>query len=478
MGQEIHTQFYQAADFQYFQQRLAIETRLLECLINQRQCSERHPVAGFEIEAWLLDQQMRPAPCNEAYLASFNNPLASAELAKFNIELNTSPLSLTGDVLSRLADGLFNTWQQADQHAQTMQLQLLMIGCLPTLQQDDFHLGNMSNMNRYRALNEQVLKIRNQQPIHLDIQGHDHLKIDHHDVMIEAAATSFQLHLQCPLSLALFYYNASILSSAPMVGLCANAPLVFGKDLWHESRIPLFEQAVRAGGFGAASQGPLWRVSFGSDYARHSIFECFAENLAHFPVLLPEHFDTEPDAFQYLRFHNGTIWRWNRPLVGFDDDGTPHIRVEHRTPSAGPTVIDSIANAAFFYGLCQNLCEELQTKTSPLSFSQTKDNFYQAARYGLDAHIIWFDGQKHRLSSLLKHELLPRAALGLKSLRIDEADIKLYLDIIRQRVSIAQNGSVWQRSFIQKYPHEFAALTRCYLDNQRCNQPVGEWTIP
>lgn len=478
MGQEIHTQFYQASDFLHFQQQLAIETRLLEQLIAQGKCSQHRPVAGFEIEAWLLDDDMRPAPCNEAYLALFNNPLASAELAKFNIELNTQPLSLAGNVLSQLERDLFHTWQQADQHAQTMQLQLLMIGCLPTLRQEDFHLGNMSNMNRYRALNEQVLKIRNQQPIHLDIQGHEHLKIDHHDVMIEAAATSFQLHLQCPLSLAVPYYNASILTSAPMAGLCANAPFVFGKDLWQESRIPLFEQAVRAGGFGGAARGPLWRVSFGSDFARHSIFECFAENLAHFPVLLPERFATEPEHFQYLRLHNGTIWRWNRPLVGFDDDGTPHIRVEHRTPSAGPTVIDSIANAAFFYGLCQNLCEKLQTQASPLSFSQAKDNFYQAARYGLDAHIVWFNGQKHRLASLLKNELLPRAALGLQSLHIDAADIKLYLDIIRQRLAVLQNGSVWQRAFMQKYPHEFVALTRCYLTNQRRNQPVGEWTIP
>jgi gamma-glutamyl:cysteine ligase YbdK (ATP-grasp superfamily) len=478
MGQEIHTQVYQAADFQYFQQQLAMETQLLERLISQGGCSEHCPVAGFEIEAWLLDEVMRPAPCNEAYLAFFNNPLASAELAKFNIEMNTPPVSLAGNALSQLNDDLGNTWQQAEQQAQAMGLQLMMIGCLPTLRQDDFHLGNMSNMNRYRALNEQTMKIRHQQPIHLDIQGHEQLKIDHHDVMIEAAATSFQLHLQCPLSLAVPYYNASILASAPMVGLCANAPLVFGKDLWQESRIPLFEQAVRAGSFGGAAQGPLWRVSFGSDFARHSIFECFAENLAHFPVLLPERFTTQPEQLQYLRLHNGTIWRWNRPLVGFDDDGTPHIRVEHRTPSAGPTVIDSIANAAFFYGLCQNLCEYLQTQANPLSFSQAKDNFYQAARYGLEARIVWFDGQKYRLSNLLKNELLPRAVLGLKSLHIDVADSHLYLDIIRQRLTRLQNGSVWQRAFMQKYPHDFVALTHCYLTNQRRNQPVGEWKLP
>lgn len=477
MGQEIHSQVYQLADFQYFQQRLAVETKLLEKLIAQGACSEHNPVAGFEIEAWLLDAAMQPAPCNAAYLSSFNNPLASAELAKFNIELNTPPVPLTGNVLNRLNKDLFGTWQQAEQHARNMQLQLLMIGTLPTLSQDDLHLGNMSEMNRYRALNEQVLKTRNK-PIHLDIVGREHLKTDHHDVMLEAAATSFQLHLQCPLSLAAHYYNASILASAPLIALCANAPFVFGKDLWHESRIPLFEQAIGAGGLGGAAQGPLWRVSFGSDFARHSIFECFTENLEHFPVLLPEYFDTAPEYFQYLRLHNGTIWRWNRPLVGFDEDGAPHIRIEQRTPSAGPTVIDAIANAAFFYGLCQNLCQELQSHGLLIPFTQAKDNFYQAARHGLDTQIVWLNAQKYALPKLLEHELLPRAALGLKSLHIDEADISLYLDIIRQRLAGLQNGSTWQRRFMQKYPNDFAAMTRCYLDNQRRNQPVGEWDIP
>ncbi len=477
MGQEVHSQIYQAADFERFQQQLAIETRLLQKLIMQKACSERSPVAGFEIEAWLLDKAMRPAPCNEAYLSSFNNPLATAELAKFNVELNVEPAFLVENVFTCLNQRLFKTWQQAEQHAENMQLHLLMIGTLPTLQQDDFHLGNMSNMNRYRALNEQALKNRNK-PIHLDIQGHEHLKIDHHDVMLEAATTSFQLHLQSPLSQATHYYNASILASAPMVALCANAPFVFGRDLWHESRVPMFEQAIGLGGLGGAAQGPLWRVSFGSDFARHSIFECFTENHEHFPVLLPEYFNTEPEAFQHLRLHNGTIWRWNRPLIGFDEDGTPHIRIEHRTPSAGPTVIDTLANAAFFYGLCQNLSEELQNSGFLLSFSQAKDNFYQAARHGLEAHTVWLHNSKQRLLSLLKNELLERAALGLESLHIVQADIDFYLEIIRQRLAHSQNGSTWQRRFMQKYPGEFVAMTRCYLANQRLNHPVGEWNIP
>jgi hypothetical protein len=259
------------------------------------------------------------------------------------------------------------------------------------------------------------------------------------------------------------------------VALSANSHFLFGKELWHESRIPLFEQAIGTGGYDGAAQGPVKRVSFGSDYARHSIIECFQENLLHFPILLPVDQDAAVDAFSHLRLHNGTIWRWNRPLVGFDEDGTPHIRVEHRSPPAGPTVLDSIANAAFYYGLARNICTEIMDKGLPLPFSQAKDNFYQAARYGLDAHIIWFDGIRHRLPQLLQSELLPRAAAGLQSLGVDKADYEDYLDIIRQRIANKQNGCRWQLQYSREHDHNLAEMTRAYLKHQNSGTPVSEW---
>lgn len=476
MGQEIHAAAYQDTDFQRFRQRLALETALLGKLIKGRGCSEAAPVAGFEIEAWLLDAQMRPAPMNQAYLQAFAHPLAGPELAKFNIELNTPPLPLIGDVFSSMHRDLQNTWQQAEQHARQQGLNLLMIGTLPTLRQSDLHLGNMSDMNRYRALNQQILQSRGK-PIVLDICGHQHLKLQHHDVMLEAATTSFQLHIQCPLSVAHHVYNASIIASAAMVGVCANAPYLFGKDLWAETRIPLFEQAIATGGYAGAADGPLHRVSFGSDFARQSILECFVENLQHFPVLLPERFDDAADAFQHLRLHNGTIWRWNRPLVGFDADGTPHIRIEHRTPAAGPTVLDMIANAAFYYGLVKHLADERLEGRADLSFAQARDNFYQVARHGLDSHVVWLGERKLRLATLIEQELLPRAAQGLRTLDISTGDSADYLDIIRQRLATQQTGSQWQRRFIKENPDDFAEMTRVYLQRQRYGQAVADWRV-
>jgi hypothetical protein len=476
MGQEISLSHFDEGDFVRFHQKLEQETLLLNKLITQKTCSHRDPVAGFEIEAWLIDKNMRPSPINKLFLETLNDPLASAELAKFNIEFNCVPEPLTGRVFSNLHQQLQSTWGKAGQHAESLDHKVVMIGILPTLTQDDLHLGNMSDMHRYQALNEQILHSRGE-PIHIDINGVEHLKIDHHDVMMEAAATSLQTHIQLPLRIAHFFYNASIIVSAPMVAVCANSPFLFGKELWHESRIPLFEQSVSSGGFGGAAHGPLRRVSFGSDFARHSIIECFQENLLHFPILLPVDLDSKAEAFGNLRLHNGTIWRWNRPLIGFDEDGTPHIRVEHRTPAAGPSVIDSIANAAFYYGVATNICNEIIAKGPPLPFAQAKDNFYQAARYGLDANIIWFDGAKHRLHNLLASELLPRAASGLISLGICASDIDIYLDIIRQRIANKQNGCQWQRHYFRQNNHDFTAMTRSYLKNQNSGYPVSEWTL-
>jgi hypothetical protein len=476
MGQEISLTQFEEGDFQSFHRKLEQETLLLNRLIEQKACSLRNPVAGFEIEAWLVNRAMRPSPINKQFLATFKDPLASAELAKFNIELNSDPVPLTDDVFDRLHRQLQATWQKAHRHAENMDHHVIMIGILPTLKQTDLTLSNMSDMHRYRALNEQILQARGK-PVHIDIGGAEHLKLDHHDVMLESATTSFQTHIQLPLALAHHYYNASILASAPMVALCANSPFLFGKELWHETRIPLFEQAVESGGFEGASHGPLRRVSFGSGFARHSIIECFQENLAHFPILLPVIQNTAPDAFAHLRLHNGTIWRWNRPLVGFDEDGAPHIRIEHRTPAAGPTVIDAIANAAFYYGLTKNICDEIMGKGLPLTFAQAKDNFYQAARHGLDGVVLWFDSSKHRLDQLLKSELLPRAVLGLQSFGVNSSDIDHYLDIIRRRIISKQNGCDWQRRFIKENNRNFTEMTEKYLVNQNSGNPVSEWMI-
>ncbi len=476
MGQEINTAQFSQADFDAFYLQLEAETKSLAQLVSKGACSQKSPVAGFEIEAWLVDDEMNPVALNQAFLTSFNDPLATTELAQFNIELNNQPAALTQGVLSQFHYALENTWNSACLTAKSLHANLLMIGTLPTLQQSDLTLANMSPLKRYQALNDQILQLRGE-PLQLTISGNQPLSVQHNDVMLEAATTSFQIHLQSPLDMAHHYYNAAVIASAPMVGISANAPYLFGKDLWCETRIPLFEQAIEVGGYDGAAHGPMRRVSFGTQYARQSIMEFFQINLDHFPILLPMQFDQPNDHFEHLRLHNGTIWRWNRPLVGFDADGTTHIRIEHRVIPAGPTIIDSIANAAFFYGLAQHLCDTAVQPQPDMAFSQAKDNFYQTARYGLESQITWLNGKKYRLQQLIESELIDMAYQGLETLKIDASDASTYLEIIKQRNNSGQTGSQWQRNYMQQTGSNFHTMTAAYHQHQLTGQPVHTWEI-
>ncbi len=418
MGQEIdHTRFSQR-DFDAFKQRLSEETALLATCFEQNRFDDGPPVAGFELEGWLVDKTFCPAPINAAFLQHLDNPLVTPELATFNIEFNVEPTALRGTALSTLETKLQTDWQAGCDTARSLGAQLAMIGILPTVSDAHLVIENLSSMNRYAALNSEILRLRGGRPLQLDIHGKDILRAGNDDVMLESATTSFQIHLQVPPALAVRAYNASIIASAPLVAVSANSPFLFGKNLWAETRIPLFEQSVEVGGYEEDAHGPMRRVTFGSGYAHQSIMECFTENLEHYPVLLPTVFDSSPEQLEHLRLHNGTLWRWNRPLIGFNEQGIPHLRIEQRVVPAGPTIADAIANAAFYYGLTRALCETGVPPETDMPFARARDNFYACARQGLDAHITWLNGQKQPAQSLILKTLLPMAHGGLISLGI------------------------------------------------------------
>ena len=347
MGDEIATAGFRAEDFSLFARRLAEETEFARAMFAEMRFSQAGFSLGFEIEAWIVDHNFFPAPINQRLLEALRNPLVVPELSRFNVELNSEPLALGADALDRAEEALSRLWGQCNAVAHGLGANMVMIGTLPTIRDEDLTLANISPLNRYYALNKEVLRRRSGRPLRIDIEGRDHLVCEHRDVMLEAAATSFQIHLQVPADLAVLYYNASVAASGPLLAACGNSPLLFGKRLWEETRIPLFEQAVDMPG---VHVGPR-RVSMGSNYLERSCLEIFEENLRDHPPLLPISFDDAPEALHHLRLHNGTIWRWNRPLVGFDADGSPHLRIEQRILPAGPTIADMMANTALYLGL-------------------------------------------------------------------------------------------------------------------------------
>ncbi len=475
MGEEIEYSRFNKTDYQQFSSHLKEETALVKSWFDNRQFSTASLTAGYELEAWLIDQTGKPAAINEAFLKQANNGLLSPELAKFNIELNVDPEKLSGKVLSDFENSLNILWQQCDNTAKSLESRILGIGILPTLQDSDLTLQNISLLDRYKALNEQVLRHRKGVEIKLNINGEDSIQVSHKDVMLEAAATSLQIHIQVPQDVAARYYNASVLLSAPMVAVSTNSPCLFGRRLWQETRIPVFEQSVPTGGYGGAASGPVQRVSFGSAYVRDSLFECFQENLDHFPILLPVHYNTDIDDVKYLRLHNGTIWRWNRPLIGFDEDQTPHLRIEHRVCASAPTTIDNIANIAFYYGLVQYYATSDEPPELAMPFADAKNNFYRAAQVGLKHKTQWFGKSTDTLQKIILDKLLIEAEAGLYQLGIDEQDSQKYLSIIQKRVESNKTGSQWQINFLDAHQDNRTQLTLNYLKNQMSGQPVHEW---
>ncbi len=470
MGQEISSSHFGPDDFAEFHARLEAETSLLADWFKEGRFVHEPPIGGFELEAWLIGPDAEPAPLNQVLLQRLDNPLVVSELATFNLELNSTPRHLEGSVFTRMAEELGQLWTACNQIAAPLEMRLGMIGILPSLRQSHLTLANMSPLNRYRALNEQVFRLREGRSIEVDIEGRDRLKLNHDDVMLESATTSFQIHLQVDPAKAARAYNLSKIVSAPMVAVTANSPYLFGYDLWDETRIPLFEQAISVGASDLTK-----RVSFGVRYVRESMMENFSANLERYPILLPRLMDEPVERLAHLRLHNGTIWRWNRPLIAFDETGGPHLRIEHRVVPAGPSVQDTIANAAFYFGMIRGLIENDERLENLLGFMRARSNFYAAARLGLGAEVRWLDGKPVRVDQLILQQLLSKARLGLALLSVDRAESDHWLGIIEARVKTKMNGAAWQRAWVVRHGRDMAALSLAYLERQESGLPVHEW---
>ncbi len=472
MGQEIDETPFTAEAFASFEERLRSEQALLEEWFATGAFAQGPRRGGFELEAWLVGPDMRPAPLVGPLLRDLHDPAVVPELATFNCEINGPAVELGGGALTHLAEALSATWRRCGESAAGLGTRLAMIGILPTVEAQHLTLAYMTPRRRYQALNDRIFALRRGRPLTLELHGRDRLFMEREDVMIEAAATSFQIHLEVDPKLAARVYNASKVVSAPMVAVTANSPYLFGCDLWAETRIPLFEQAVSAGGSVLSE-----RVNFGIRYAERSILECFQANLTRYPVLLPQLMDEPRECLAHLRLHNGTIWRWNRPLIGFDAAGRPRLRIEHRVVPSGPTVVDCVANAALYFGAVEALAHQEPAPEARLPFLDARANFYAAARDGLEAEIRWLDGRRAKVSDVIAADLLPQALGGLISLGIDPAEADRWLAMIAGRLRSGQTGAAWQRAWVARHGGDTAALTAAYLERQQGGQPVHEWTL-
>ena len=453
---------------------------------------------GLELELNLVDRQFKPAMRNLAVLEGVASPELQSELGSWNVELNLPPRPLPGEEGRYLEHHLLDILAEIEKQAEAVGAKVLPIGILPTLTEAHLVAERMSPFTRYTALNEQMLAARGE-PFRVDIDSPERdnrpverLHVNFDSILPEAACTSLQLHLQVPPQTFAAHWNAAQCVAGVQAAVGANSPFLLGKRLWAETRIPLFLQATDVRSVELRNQGVRPRVWFGERWIS-SIFELFEENVRYFPGLLPVAEDEDPQvelaegrvpALQELRLHNGTIWRWNRPIYDIAD-GMPHLRVENRVLSAGPSVVDMVANAMFFYGMLRVLTEQDHPVWARLPFAAAEENFTLGARDGLSATMYWPDDGWTRPDQLVLRRLLPMAAEGLARWGVADAVSSRYLEVIEQRCATGRTGSAWQVETVDALERMGAdrsaairGMLERYLDGVTNNAPVHTWPIP
>lgn len=468
MGQDITTGEFTPEDFVRFRQRLDAEMQLLRRWFAEEKFCNDELECGLELEAWLIGSDGFPVPDNSLFLATLDRKWVVPELSKFNFEVNVSPQYISGTGLPDMKSELGATWNRCRSVAEKLEHRILSIGILPTVTDSMLCIDNMSQIPRYSALNEQVLKLRGGQPVVLSIAGRDQLRTEHHDLMLESAATSIQVHLKVPPQKSVRYYNASIIASAFTVAVAANSPLLFGKRLWDDTRITVFEQAVD-------TLGPKRRVTFGDAYVDDSLLELFEHNALKHRILLPADLQRAPSTMPYVRMHNGTIWNWNRALIGFENDGSPHLRIEHRPMSASPSIADLFADTTFYLCLAHHFATSAVALESLVPFETAHENFYAGARFGLSANISWLDGRTDTIAELLSSGIAQAAFDAGAELGIESNFLRACEETIRGRLETKQNGATWQRRKYSEYHGDVARLLLDYEANQDSGHPVHTW---
>ena len=464
---------------------------VLARMLQESQFEFERPHIGLEIELNLVDDRGDPAMKNAAVLDAIADPAWATELGQFNLEINVPPRELGGEGTGELEQEIREHLNKADEHALEMGGHLVMIGILPTLRESDIGEETLSSDSRYRLLNEQIFAARGEN-LHIAIGGTEQLTTDADSIIPEAACTSVQFHLQVSPEQFAHYWNAAQAIAGPQVALAANSPLLFGKELWRETRVPLFEQATDTRSEELKAQGVRPRVWFGERWIT-SVFDLFEENTRYFPALLPLCDEEDPDAvldrggvpqLGELTLHNGTVYRWNRPIYAVVK-GRPHLRVENRVLPAGPTVADVVANGAFYYGLVRMLAEADRPIWSQMSFAAAKENLAGAARYGIDASLYWPGLGNVPAAELVLRRLLPLAYEGLDRWGVPAGRRDRLLGIIEARCLRARTGATWQTATLHALetsrnldrPQALRRMVRRYIEHMHTNEPVHSWPI-
>ncbi len=491
MGRDIQAIKISGEDRRKYRDKVRRSLDVFARMLREHRFDDNPSMVGQEIELNLVDETGMPHMRNADALAAIADPAWATEVGQFNLEINVPPRRLEGDAFEGLEREIRADLNAADGKARTVGSHLVMIGILPTLAEHDVDESAMSANERYKVLNEQIFAARGED-MRIEIEGPEQLLTHADSITPEAACTSVQLHTQVSPDAFANYWNAAQAIAGAQVALAANSPFLFGRQLWHETRITLFEQSTDTRPDELKEQGVRPRVWFGERWIT-SVFDLFEENIRYFPALLPICEDEDPlemldrgvnPQLAEMSLHNGTVYRWNRPVYGVVD-GTPHLRVENRVLPAGPTIADIMANSAFYYGLVRTLAEAQRPIWTQMSFATAEENLHEAARHGLDAQLYWPGVGDTPAAELILRRLLPLAREGLARWGVGQADADRLLGIVEQRCLTGQTGAAWQVATVTDLsrrhhldrPEALRQMTQLYIEHMHTNTPVHTWPV-
>lgn len=490
MGDKKVTSEYDDAQMRTFTLGVLNDLQALEQMLDSGMFEEDVRRIGAEQEMFLVDSAMRPAPFAVEVIEEARDGRLTTEIGKFNLEANLTPLEFSGNCLRLMEDELNEILAIVRDTAGKLNAGVVLAGILPTIQPSDLTRDNLTPNPRYHEIDRVVTHLHGENRV-IHISGLDELQLTLQDTFIEFCNTSFQVHLQIGAKDFVRYYNWAQAISAPVLASAVNSPILLKHRLWQETRLALFQHAIDTRSIAHKERNQTPRVNFGDRWVENSILEVLREDAVRFRILLTQ--AIEENSLEILarggvpklaawRLHNGTIWRWNRPCFG-TMDGKPGLRLEARYLPSGPSVVDEMANAAFFLGLMTELPEEFGDITKYMSFDDAKNNFFNAARYGLGGQNRGLDGKSRRVGRLILEELLPRARRGLARAGVDEEDACRLLDIIDARVSSEKTGSSWMLDSlaamdIRAKPNvRMRTLTAAMKSNQESGEPLHEWPL-
>ena len=491
VGQEVAARTFSREDRQRYRRKVRACLDVFARMLSEARFHPERRSFGMEVELNLTDDAGDPALVNAAALEAIADPNFQTELGQFNVEINIAPRLLEGTVFTELERDARASLNDAEERSRTVGAHMMIIGILPTVGPEHLRAEAFSANPRYALLNEQIFAARGED-LEISIDGVERLSTHADTIAPEAACTSVQLHQQVEPEAFARYWNAAQAIAGVQVAVAANSPFFYGKELWRETRIAVFEQSTDTRPEELKIQGVRPRVWFGERWIT-SIFDLFEENVRYFPALLPVTEDEDPaetlargdvPRLGELRLHNGTIYRWNRPIYDVVRD-QPHLRVENRVLPAGPTVVDILANAAFYYGLLRVIADAERPLWSQMSFSAAEENFHAGAREGIDARLYWPGLGEVPAAELVLRRLLPLAREGLSEWGVASEDADRLLGIIERRCVELRNGASWQSHvFHHLYDDEgldraeaLREMTRRYRDHMHANEPVHTWPV-